>query len=92
MREPKKLLLAGKIYPKFLPISKSTGLDPKTWKKLALLQNDMPLFPSGMLYVTAIGPGYRNSTAFCQECNKKQAGETYFSLRSIVFLDMGLYN
>ena len=41
VREPKKLLL-GKNYPMLLPISESTGLAPKTWEKLTLLQNDTP--------------------------------------------------
>ena len=49
VREPKKLLFGDKKYPMLLTISNSTGLAPKTWEKLILMQNGTPYCTSKLI-------------------------------------------
>ena len=51
----------------------------------AILPMRVTLFPSGMLCVTNIPSINGNDTLFCSELNGKHAGESFRSLRLIVF-------
>ena len=51
----------------------------------AILPMRVTLFPSGMLCVTNIPSINGNDTLFCSELNGEHAGESFRSLRLIVF-------
>ena len=51
----------------------------------AILPMRVTLFPSGMLCVTNIPSINCNDTSFSSELNREHAGESFKSLRSVVF-------